>query len=70
MGKKYSVTSLEGRLINSNEYNKNFVEEYSIQTKKTLLRKKSLVFKNNDVEIGSLFRRDKDSLKIFFYLTP
>jgi len=47
-----------------------FNDIQSDSIKKTLLKNKALLLKNSDIEIGYLFRKDKDILKIMLYLTP
>lgn len=67
---KNSMTSLEGRLANGNPFSKYFDDIRHDSTKKTLLRNKTLLLKNSELEIGCLFRKDKEIVKIMLYITP
>ena len=51
---KESAVSVQGKLLSSNIYERFFIELSGNEVKKGLLKNKSLLFKNNLLEIGSL----------------
>ena len=64
------MTSLEGRLLNMNIYEQFFMSYDNESIKKCLLRNKSLLFKNSDIQIGFLSKKEKNALKIMLFITP
>ena len=56
--------------MNVNSYSRYFDDIRSDATKKTFLKNKALLLKNSDLEVGCLFRKDREILKVMLYLTP
>lgn len=51
-------------------YERYFLDYKDEITKRSLLRNKTLILKNEDLEIGCLLRKDEKVLKIMVYITP
>lgn len=59
----------EGRLIYSRLYKKYLKQVNPIREKRKILKNKDLVFRNDDLEIGLMVHRDRNILKIVYFVS-
>lgn len=67
---KIDTQIINGQVLNDLPYLRYFQHIQDEKTKRTFLKQKTLLLKNEDLEVGTLFNKDGESLKISLFLTP
>ena len=60
----------KGKLINSKKYNECFKQFTKEKEKKLMLKSKDLLFKDKDIEVGFMSKKENDRLIVTLYITP
>ena len=61
---------IQGQILNDLPYLRYFGHIQDEKTKRTFLKQKTLLLSSEHLEVGALFTRDLDTLKITLYMTP
>ena len=67
---KFDTHLISGQILNDLPYLRYFEHIQDEKTKRTFLKQKTLILKNEYLEVGTLFNKDGESLKISLFITP